>query len=121
MSRVLVVDDDRAILEMVTWALADEGYTVLSAAHGAEALDVVRREPPSVILLDMTMPVMDGWEFSRQLRALYDRKIPIICMTAARDARSRSDDIGAEGLLAKPFDLVDLYRCVERFADAARG
>lgn len=62
----------------------------------------------------MTMPVMDGWEFSRKLRERHGRTIPIICMTAAKDARRRAQDIQAEGFLAKPFDLEDLFRSVRR-------
>jgi len=114
---ILVVDDDPAILDMVTWALTEEGYEVAGARHGAEALDLVERQPPKLVLLDMTMPVMDGWEFSRRLRKAHGRSIPIVCMTAAKDARTRAEDIQAEAFLAKPFDLDDLFDCVHRFVN----
>src|SRR5204862_482412 len=97
---ILVVDDDPAILEMVTWALAEEGYEVDRAKHGQAALSLIEQQPPKVVLLDMTMPVMDGWEFSQHLRERYGHQIPIVCMTAAKDARRRSQEIQAEAVLA---------------------
>lgn len=119
MAPILVVDDDPAILDMVTWALTEEGFEVQGATQGAEALAAIECQLPSLVLLDMTMPVMDGWEFSRRLRERYGHRIPIICMTAAKDARRRSQEIEAEAFLAKPFDLEDLFACVEQYARAS--
>ena len=65
---ILVVDDDEAILSAVESTLADEGYPVVTAPDGAAALDVVERQQPTAILLDMKMPVMDGWAFARAYR-----------------------------------------------------
>lgn len=112
---VLVVDDDESIREFVSVALADEGYTVLTARDGAAALQAVHRQRPGVILLDMRMPVMDGWEFSRVYRATPPPHAPIIVVTAARDAADRAAQIDADGYLAKPFDLLDLIAMVERY------
>src|SRR5262245_21035427 len=67
--RVLVVDDDTDIGEMVRLALTDEGYEVVFVQNGAEALDASQSGPFDVILLDMRMPVMDGWAFAREYRA----------------------------------------------------
>jgi DNA-binding response OmpR family regulator len=58
---ILFVDDDESIREFVTMALTDEGYQVSTAPHGAAAIELVNREQPSLILLDMRMPIMDGW------------------------------------------------------------
>jgi CheY-like chemotaxis protein len=114
--RVLVVDDERAICEVVSAALADEGHEVVTAAHGAAALDLIGEAPPDLILLDMRMPVMDGWQFAAAYRRLPGPSAPIICMTAAPDAPARAQDIRAAGYLGKPFDLDDLLSVVDRFA-----
>jgi CheY-like chemotaxis protein len=111
-SRVLVIDDDPAIRETVTECLEDEGYRVVTAADGAQGLTAAERERPDVILLDMNMPVLDGWEFARRYRALLEHPARIVCMTAADDVRQRCRDIGADGCLPKPFNLDALYRVV---------
>jgi CheY-like chemotaxis protein len=110
---ILVVDDDPAILRTVVDILMDEGYAVVTAANGAEALAALDSSEPASILLDMRMPVMDGWQFARELRAL-GRAIPIIVMTAAQDARQWAREIGAAGCVAKPFDMLELLAVVER-------
>jgi len=114
-SRVLVVDDDPAILQTVSEILAFEGCPVGAAVNGAEALRAVEESPPSMVLLDMRMPVLDGWGFARELAAR-GVKVPIVVMTAAQDARRWAEEIGAEGFVAKPFDLIDLLAAVERWA-----
>ena len=111
---VLVVDDDTSILDTVTAILSGEGYDVVSAATGQEALDAVARSRPLLILLDMRMPVMDGWAVARALRA-QGSSIPIVVMTAAESAKRWADEVGAEGYLAKPFGLDELLTIVERF------
>lgn len=114
--RILVVDDDEAILEFVKEALADEGYTVLTALDGAEALQIAAQSPPDLILLDMRMPVTDGWQFASAYRAAPGPHAPTIVMTAARDAPAIAREIGADGYLAKPFSLDDLLEVVARHA-----
>ncbi len=113
MARVLIVDDDATIRQMVAMVLDDEGYAVDQASDGEHALEVIEDESPDVILLDMKMPGMDGWEFSRRYRERYDDRAPIIVFTAARDAAKRGADIGAETVLSKPFDLDELVQTVE--------
>ena len=115
---VLVVDDDASILDTVTAILSGEGYEVVSAASGQEALDAVARKRPLVILLDMRMPVMDGWAVARALRG-QGIDVPIVVMTAAESAKRWADEVGAEGYLAKPFGLDDLLAAVERFRGPA--
>ncbi|HOG47143.1 MAG TPA: response regulator [Anaerolineae bacterium] len=114
--RVLVVDDDQGILDFVSDLLTDEGYDVAEAADGAEALTMAREQPPALILLDMRMPVMDGWQFADKYRAEPGPHAPILVMTAARDAADIAADIHAQGYLAKPFNLDDLLSVVERHA-----
>lgn len=116
---ILIVDDDPAILGTVADILDLEGYQVQTAQNGQEALLRLRETRPSLVLLDMRMPVMDGWGFSRALVA-EGIKLPIIVMTAARDARAWAAEIGAEAFVSKPFELPDLLATVERVY-AGRG
>jgi CheY-like chemotaxis protein len=111
---VLIVDDDEDLRGMVEMVLNLEGYRVRAAGDGAEALAEVEREMPAVILLDMRMPVMDGWTFATRFRARYGPAAPIVVLTAAADARQRAQDIGAEDFLAKPFSLPALLWIVDR-------
>jgi CheY-like chemotaxis protein len=110
---ILVIDDDPAILSTVTDILEFEGYPVATATNGAEGLRCVEQQRPALVLLDMRMPVLDGWEFARILRDR-DITLPIVVMTAAQDARRWAQEIGATGYLAKPFDLLELLATVER-------
>jgi len=111
---VLVVDDDEGIREAIDMTLSDEGYEVVTASDGADALTAADHRPPSLILLDMRMPVMDGWAVARALR-VKGIDVPIVVMTAAESAKRWADEVGAEGYLAKPFGLDDLLAAVERF------
>jgi CheY-like chemotaxis protein len=111
---VLVVDDDTSILDTVSSILSGEGYDVVSAATGQEALAAVARKEPLLILLDMRMPVMDGWAVARSLHE-QGINVPIVVMTAAESAKRWADEVGAEGYLAKPFGLDELLATVERF------
>jgi CheY-like chemotaxis protein len=86
------------------------------ARGGAVALELVEGEPPSLILLDMRMPVMDGWTFARAYRARPGPYAPILVLTAARDPETRAAEIQADGCLSKPFDLEDLLNLVDRLA-----
>jgi two-component system, chemotaxis family, chemotaxis protein CheY len=117
--RVLVVDDDPDIGEFVSLALSDEGYEVVTAPHGRAALTRVEERPPDLIVLDMRMPVMDGWEFARAYRERPGPHAPIIVFTAARDAAERAAAIEANGYLAKPFSLDELLDAVARHAQPA--
>jgi two-component system chemotaxis response regulator CheY len=109
---ILVVVDDQGIRKTVREALDFEGYRVLTAANGSDALTVLDRECPALILLDLRLPILDGWGFARALQQR-ELKFPAIVMTAATDARQWAADIGAIGYLAKPFELVDLLSAVE--------
>jgi DNA-binding response OmpR family regulator len=108
---ILVVDDDAAILEIVADVLEYEGYVVETALNGATAIEVVERTAPRLVLLDMRMPLLDGWGFARVLRER-GIELPILVMTAARDAAGWADEIGAAGFLAKPFDIAELLGAV---------
>lgn len=110
---ILIIDDDPAILSTVASILEYEGYAVATAANGAAALAYIEHIRPSLVLLDMRMPVLDGWGFARGLRER-GIKLPVMVMTAAQDARRWAQEIGAAGYIAKPFELLDLLDAVER-------
>jgi CheY-like chemotaxis protein len=112
--QVLVVEDDESLREVIEWTLSDEGYSVASAENGAVALVQVDARPPALILLDMRMPVMDGWEFARTYQARPGPPAPIVVVTAAADAAERARQIRAVDFLSKPFDVSDLIETVRR-------
>jgi two-component system, chemotaxis family, chemotaxis protein CheY len=110
---ILVVDDDPEILAMLRDFLESEGLAVRTAANGAEALEALDDVAPALILLDMRMPVLDGWAFAERFheRAL---TYPIVVMTAAESARRWAEEIGATDFIAKPFDVNELLETIER-------
>ena len=118
-ARVLVVDDDASILGTVSAILTAEGYQVVGANGGQEAMALLGTWHPTLVLLDMRMPVMDGWAVARAMREA-GSKVPIVVMTAAENARRWADEIGAAGHLAKPFGLDELLRCVEEHGSGKR-
>lgn len=113
---ILVVEDEADLLELLTVLLESEGFDVLQARHGQEALDQVEQRLPSLVLLDMKMPVMDGNQFARHFRHRYGDAVPIVVMTAADDARKRSAEVGAAAFLGKPFELEGLVALVNELA-----
>ena len=113
---ILVVDDDPGILEAVAELLRIEGYEVETAANGVAALEAIGRSRPALVLLDMRMPVLDGWGVARML-AERGIRVPILVMTAARDGASWASEIGADGYLSKPFGIGDLLDAVRRGVD----
>ena len=112
-SRILVVEDHLDLREMLAVMLEGEGFAVATASNGAEALERLRDECPSVILLDLMMPVMSGDEFRR--RQLADERyahVPVICMTAAHDGKERAAVMHADKYLQKPVDFQELLAAV---------
>jgi two-component system chemotaxis response regulator CheY len=111
-NRVLIVDDDPDIRSMVSEALVFEGYEVEAASNGAEALRAIKRQQPSTMLLDMRMPILDGWGVAGALRDL-GLSVRTVVMTVTDDACRWAEEIAAEGYLAKPFNLDELFAAVE--------
>jgi CheY-like chemotaxis protein len=110
---VMVVDDDLAILYTIAEALELEGYSVEIANNGAEALDVLKQVRPRVVLLDLRMPVLDGWAFVDIVRQ-QGTTFKLVLMTATPDVERWAEEIGADGYLAKPFALSEVLRIMER-------
>ncbi len=111
---VLVVDDDPEIRDLVRWLLEDEGWTVATAADGRSALDQATRARPSLIVLDMGLPLMHGEEVARRLHAFYADPPPIVVVSADGHAGERAARIGAASFLHKPFDVDELASIVRQ-------
>ncbi|HEY7294636.1 MAG TPA: response regulator transcription factor [Dehalococcoidia bacterium] len=111
--RILVVDDDVEIRRFIQIALSDAGYEVQLAAGGAEALAALTDERPALILLDVRMPGVDGWQVLDELRSAAGEQTPVVVMTASFSGQDRALRSGAQGYLAKPFELSDLLECVD--------
>ena len=107
--KVLVVDDELDIRSILSDFLPGEGYQVLLAVNGEEAIDLAKKEIPQVILLDVRMPGIDGVETCRRLKAEEETKfIPVIMITAYTDNKMDAIDAGADDFVYKPLDLVEL-------------
>ena len=122
---VLLVDDERAIRTICRVNLEGEGLAVSEAKDGAEALEEVRRKRPSLVLLDVMMPGVDGWSVAEQLAADTDtRDIPVVFLSAraAPEDRLRAQELRAVGYVVKPFDPLELAGLVRDVLDrVARG
>ena len=116
---MLVVDDDPDILQTLGLCLSTEGYRVLMAANGKEALQILERERPSVILLDLMMPIMDGWQFVAELEHRGQRDVPLLILSADRAVQGHAAQLRASGHLAKPFDLEELLGKVQQLTGGA--
>lgn len=120
---ILVVDDDAGIRELISETLADEGYAVVAAPNGVIALRLLEECHPSLILLDLLMPLMDGDEFLRRYREMPGPHVPVVVFSASglnRVGRT-TRNLDADAFLAKPFDLEDLLKLVVRFAPIPAG
>ena len=110
---VLVIEDEIAVSEVITAALEDEGYRVLTAGDGQDALQTVQREPPDAIVLDLRLPNVDGWQVVRWCLAHpATTAIPIIVVSGVRDAL-QDRDIEPLVFVEKPFDLSTLEHQVK--------
>jgi len=107
-NKILIVEDDRNLLDTLKYNLRKEGYDVVTAVDGAEALDVARREKPDLIILDLMLPKVSGFEVCRILRK--DMAVPILMLTAKADETDKivGLEIGADDYMTKPFSLREL-------------
>jgi CheY-like chemotaxis protein len=114
---VLVVEDDADTLDAIATILEDAGYAVLRAANGREALERLDDGAPhcDLILLDLLMPVMNGWTFRRRQRAtLAIAGIPVLLMSAGAHLAVVRDELNADGCMTKPVDELELLELVRR-------
>lgn len=119
MKRILTIDDSKTMRDMLMITLVDAGYDVLQAVDGEDGLNVLRRETVDLIITDINMPKVDGYEVIRQVRKnpIYD-KLPILVLTTEGeiDKRAIAKDAGATGWMVKPFDPERLIQTVIKVA-----
>ena len=113
--RVLIVDDDASILRMLGIVFRGDGFDVRTASNGREALDAIDGFRPGAIVLDLEMPVMDGREFFRRLRARGDQT-PVLILSAYGADRARHE-LHAEAFVSKPFEPDELVQVVQQLID----
>jgi DNA-binding response OmpR family regulator len=121
---ILVVDDEPDVVELIRRSLDDEGFDVLYAYDGLSALDLAEREQPDLILLDLMMPMMSGYEVAEQLKDNpLTAAVPVVCLTSADSltARARAREAGAVGLIMKPFAPSELVQQLRAMLEAHRG
>ena len=108
MTTILLVEDNEMNRDMLSRRLARKGYAVLEATDGQQGIDKAKEEKPDLILMDMSLPVIDGWEATKKLKADEATKdIPVIALTAHARERDRvkSMDVGCQDFFTKPVDL----------------
>jgi CheY-like chemotaxis protein len=113
--QVLIVEDDLDAREFLRTYLAQAGYDTVSAAHGREGLQQLRAHRPALVLLDLSMPVMNGWEFRAAQRELTDREladVPVVITSALIDCEAHGAALHALAVLPKPIDVDRLLAIV---------
>ena len=113
--KILVVDDEQQLALAVKIRLQSVGYEVMTAHDGAEALDLIKREQPDLVILDVLMPNMDGYSCLREINARFGRsKMPVIILTARDRMKDLFELEGIEDYVIKPFDHEDLLVRIDR-------
>ena len=107
---MLVVDDERAILTVLGIKLRISGYDVVTASNGEEALELIKSTRPDIMLLDVIMPGMDGFEVLQQVRAVSE--LPVIVFSAGPENAQKAFSLGANDFLPKPLDVDEMVRRV---------
>jgi two-component system, cell cycle response regulator DivK len=123
MTTILIVEDNLDNRDMLARRLQRKGYRVELATNGDEGLSVAQRVRPDLILMDLSMPVLDGWEATRRLKSdPMLNAIPVVALTghAMKDDRSRALAVGANDYMAKPIDFPALLTKMEYWLTAAR-
>ena len=118
---ILVVEDEVAMADAMRRMLHITGYATRRAENGLLALQAVAKQRPALVLLDILMPVMDGWQCARELRVRYGHSLPIVIVTAAEHVWARAAELGADDVLAKPFEMQDFLAVVGRYAAPCRA
>jgi DNA-binding response OmpR family regulator len=115
--KIMIADDDPAILDALEMLLVDEGYDVVTASDG-DTLVKVRQHIPDLLLLDIWMSGEDGRDIAKILKAKeLTKKIPIIMISASKDIDKSARDSGADDFLAKPFEISELLEVVEKYVN----
>lgn len=117
MKKILIVEDDISIRELLVEILEDQGYQVSSSVNGSEGIKAIESSLPDLILMDVMMPVMDGYQFRKELMLNPEwSHIPIVAMSAQEQTRKKLVDHGITNFINKPFELDHLIETVKSFA-----
>ena len=119
---VLVVDDEPQVIWMLQFSLQAEGYETFAARDGRSALEEIRLHHPNLMLLDIMMPVMDGWSVLEQMQAIPRDERPRVVVVSARSSlrdRAKAAELGADAFVSKPFNVDDLLAVLHGLADAS--
>ena len=119
---VLVVDDEPQVVWMLQFSLEAEGFQTFAARDGRTALDELRQHRPQLMLLDIMMPVMDGWSVLQEIRDLPEGERPRVVVVSARASlrdRAKAAELGAEAFVAKPFNVDALLGVLNRLKKAS--
>jgi CheY-like chemotaxis protein len=119
---VLVVDDEPQVVWMLQFSLEAEGFQTFAARDGRTALDELRQHRPELMLLDIMMPVMDGWNVLQEIRDLPEGERPRVVVVSARASlrdRAKAAELGAVAFVAKPFNVDDLLGVLNRLKKAS--
>jgi DNA-binding response OmpR family regulator len=119
---VLVVDDEPQVVWMLQFSLDAEGYQTLTARDGKAALEQLKEHHPQLMLLDIMMPVMDGWSVLEELQELPEKQRPRVIVVSARSSlrdRAKAAELGADAFIAKPFNVDDLLGVVHELERAS--
>jgi CheY-like chemotaxis protein len=114
---VLVVDDEPQVVWMLQFSLEADGFLTFAARDGRAALDELRQHRPKLMLLDIMMPVMDGWSVLQQIQELPEGERPRVVVVSARASlrdRAKAAELGADAFVAKPFNVDDLLGVLHR-------
>jgi len=122
MKKVLLTDDNPDMIELVQLVLANSGYQLLTAGDGAKAVEICLAAQPDLVLMDLRMPTLDGFEATRELRAR-GFKNPIIVLTAseAEDDRRLAEEAGCDGYIIKTLEMENVEKEIDRFLAEAGG
>ncbi|MFC2068978.1 response regulator [Chloroflexota bacterium] len=116
--RILVIDDDLKSRKLVTDLLNISGYTIIEATDGKQGVDLAKAERPDLIITDIQMPIMDGIEATKLIKAdIYTRNIPIICVSsyAMKGDSERALEVGCDTYITKPLDIHELMSVVKKY------
>lgn len=119
---ILVVDDDVAVRSLMETLLEEEGYTVRLAKNGREALEAIHQQRPALVLLDLMMPEMDGWQFLETLQEENGTAVislPIVLLSASREVAVTARKYNVKAFLTKPFELEKLLSYISEFSLSA--
>ena len=119
MPHILIVEDDISNFQLMSSLVALEGYSVQHARHGEQALEMIKENPPCLILLDLRLPVLDGWKVAAIVKSSDEfRHIPIVAVSVQIEPNdvTKATEAGCDGYLAKPFNVHQLRQVIQSYS-----